>query len=149
MLRRCLRGWLVDEEGSVAVEMAVITPLLLLLLLGASDFAKVYRAQMRLVGATKAGAQYGAQSKLTASDIAGIQAAAHRDANDLDAVEVEAQYYCRCGEVAQACTNTCAGGVAPSLFVEVTASGTFTTAMRYPGIPDSIPLEHTTTVRVE
>jgi Flp pilus assembly protein TadG len=149
MLKRWLRLWLADEEGSVAVEMAILTPLLLLLLLGAADFAKVYRTQMLLVGAAKAGAQYGSQSKLTASDIAGMEAAARNDANGFGGLDVAAQTICKCSGAAVACTSTCAGGTMPEVFVEVSTAATFKTAFRYPGIPQEIPLAHTNTVRVE
>src|SRR5918996_6190345 len=104
MLTRWVRAWVVDDAGSVAVEMAILTPLLLLLLLGAADFAKVYRMQMLLVGAAKAGAQYGAQSKLTASDTAGMEAAARTDANGFLGLDVEAETQCTCGAAIVACT---------------------------------------------
>jgi Flp pilus assembly protein TadG len=149
MLKRWLRVWLVDDAGSVAVEMAILTPLLLLLLLGAADFAKVYRTQLLLVGAAKAGAQYGSQSKLTASDIAGMVAAARNDANGFEGLAVSAQTICKCGGAAVACTSTCAGGAMPEVYVEVSTSTTFKTAFRYPGIPQEIPLAQTNTVRVE
>jgi Flp pilus assembly protein TadG len=149
MLKRWLRGWFVDDAGSVAVEMAIVTPLLLLLLLGAADFAKVYRMQMVLVGAAKAGAQYGSQSKLTASDVAGMENAALDDADGIGGLEAAAQTICRCGGSSVACTAVCSGGTAPELFVQVTASGTFTTAFRYPGIPEEIPLAQTTVMRVD
>lgn len=149
MRKPWLRRWLVDDAGSAAVEMALVTPLLLLLLLGAADFAKVYRMQMLLVGAAKAGAQYGAQSKLTASDIAGMRRAAYDDANGFSGLAVTAQTQCTCGATTVACTEVCVGGIAPELYVEVIASGTFKTAFRYPGIPHEIPLAQRTRMRVD
>lgn len=149
MLTRRLRLGLVDDTGSVAVEMAVIMPLLLLLLLGAADFAKVYRTQMLLVGAAKAGAQYGAQSKLTASDTAGMEAAARVDANGHSGLAVTAQTSCRCGAAAVACSIACGGGGMPEIYVEVSTSTTFKPAFPYPGFPDEIALTQTTTMRVD
>jgi Flp pilus assembly protein TadG len=149
MLKRWLRCWVVDDTGSVAAEMAILTPLLLLLLLGAADFAKVYRTQLLLVGAAKAGTQYGSQSKLTASDTAGMEAAARNDATGFDGLAVTAQTICKCSGATVGCTSTCAGSTMPEVYVEVSTSATFKTAFRYPGMPEEIPLAQTHTVRVE
>jgi Flp pilus assembly protein TadG len=46
------------SEGSVAVEMALVTPVLLVLVFGAVDYGLMFDMQSGLEGATRAGAEY-------------------------------------------------------------------------------------------
>lgn len=48
------------EKGAVAVEMAIVLPLLLLILLGIVEFGRVYNVQVSLTQAAREGARYAA-----------------------------------------------------------------------------------------
>ena len=65
-----------SEKGSAFVELALFTPVLLLMLVGALDFARVYYADITLSNAAEVGALYGSRSVSGSSDIAGMQTAA-------------------------------------------------------------------------
>jgi Flp pilus assembly protein TadG len=138
-----------SEQGSATIEMAILTPLLLLLLLGASDFARIYRTQMALGSAAYSAAQYGARSKLSSGDIAGMIDKAKKNAKNIANPTASAARSCKCGGGTSSCASVCANGSAPEIYVEVAVSSTFETALKYPGIPTSIPLSQTSTMRVE
>ncbi|MBD1537476.1 pilus assembly protein [Arthrobacter sp. S13_S34] len=48
------------EKGAVAVEMAIVLPLLLLILLGIVEFGRVFNVQVSLTQAAREGARYAA-----------------------------------------------------------------------------------------
>ncbi|MBX7445209.1 MULTISPECIES: TadE/TadG family type IV pilus assembly protein [unclassified Arthrobacter] len=48
------------EKGAVAVEMAIVLPLLLLILLGIIEFGRAYNVQVSLTQAAREGARYAA-----------------------------------------------------------------------------------------
>ncbi len=65
--RRWLRRG--SSEGSVAVEMALVTPILLVLIFGGVDYGLMFDMQSGLEGATRAGAEY---ARVEANDTTGI-----------------------------------------------------------------------------
>lgn len=48
------------EKGAVAVEMAIVLPMLLLILLGTIEFGRVFNVQVSLTQAAREGARYAA-----------------------------------------------------------------------------------------
>src|SRR3954453_1086869 len=56
MFRRLIRS----ERGAALVELALSTPLLVVMIVGAVDFARAFYTAMELTNAARAGAQYAA-----------------------------------------------------------------------------------------
>ena len=86
-----------------------------------------------------------------AVDATGIQVASEEEAQNLPPITVASQRICECsGGAGVACSTTsCAGYGAPLVFVEVTATTTFTPlTASFPGIPGSTPLTRVAKVRV-
>lgn len=50
-----------SERGQSMVELAVLLPLLVLMTLGAADFARLFSAEVRVANAAREGARYGAR----------------------------------------------------------------------------------------
>jgi TadE-like protein len=103
---RCL------SRGQSAVELALLAPVLILLLLAAADFSRVYYASIEATNAARADVQYGAQSITTASDTAGMQQAALNDASNLSGLTATASNFCECppGTSHVICSSaTCSG----------------------------------------
>lgn len=145
-------------SGSAIVEMALVTPLLLLLVLGAGDYCRMFYWGITLSHAARAGAQYGAQSNGTTGDIAGIRNAALAEAQDIGTITVTSQRVCQClNGTAMSCATgpcTCANGTcpgygAPQVAVRVTATATFRTVAPFPGIPNTVPMSRTAEMRVQ
>ena len=141
------------ESGVAAVEMALMTPILLLVLLGTIDFGRNMYSALAVSQAAGAGAAYGAQSNGTTSDYSGMEAAATAAGRDLGSgISATATRYCKCpGNIVVDCiTGNCASGYgAPQVYVQVVATATFQTLFTYPGIPSTIPISRTAIKRAQ
>lgn len=126
-------------RGQSAVELALITPILVVLLLVAADFGRVFYTSIAVNNAARAGAQYGSHSIVTAADSTGIAAAARTDG--WTSLGVTASQ-CTClssTNVAACATSYCTNSPSAS-YVTVTVTAPFTTLVKYPGLPSSITL---------
>lgn len=144
------RGGRRATRGTVAVEMAVATPVLLLLMMGAWDFGRAMQQRARLESAASAGVMYGARSTARAADTTGITNAVRADANDTtNALTVSSSSYCACTGGAQvACSGSC-GTAAPRYYVAVTVQSHFDTLFPYPFVPTSYTLVGNATMRAQ
>ena len=160
-MRTTLRRRLVaSETGSALVEIAVCLPVLLLLLFGSIDFGRVFYTAMELNNAARAGAQYGAYNLARSGSTATIQSTATGAVN-ISGVSASASRSCQCAtdsgtfSATSPSPNNCTAPVATScpgthrvVTVTVAASKTFVTIASFPGIPNSVALSRTATLRV-
>ena len=119
-------------RGSVAIEFALLVPVLLLMLLGAVDFGMVINEKMKLQSAARAGVQFAVQNSTNAQNDAAIRLAV-TNASGLDPADftIDPQVFCECAEGAVvACDGTCAIG-APRRAVTVTVRENFLTLFDY------------------
>src|SRR5579871_6183987 len=129
-----VRGW----RGQTVVEVALLLPLLLFLLVGLIEVGRYAYFDILISNAARAGAQYGAQSLIQAADVAGIRTAAQNDG--LAAMTITATQQCGCSAAA---LGGCPSGAVcpqPLVYVQVTATDTYNSLFRYPGIPRSLRL---------
>jgi Flp pilus assembly protein TadG len=151
------------ERGSAFVELAVTLPVLVALLVGSIDFARVFFTAMAVTTAVRAAAQYGARDTTLAT--ADMEATANTmwqgEFGNTTGFTVSASRSCGCAPDAPTtvdytldapspndCTGSCSTGHKVNL-VTVTASKTFTTLTRFPGIPKTIPISRTVVMRGE
>ncbi len=140
-----------QSKGTAAVELSLMIGILMLILMGTIDVARVFYAAVTVDDASRAGAQHGIRSNGFTSDISGIQGAAANNAQDLGTVTTTPERYCRRegGSTDVNCvTGTCPEGV-PQVYVRVETQSDFNTAFGYPGLPQAIPLSSATTFRVQ
>jgi Flp pilus assembly protein TadG len=131
------------------IELALVTPLALLLLAGVLDFALLLRTSTSLADAARAGAQYGAISVTNSTDIAGMQSAAVNAAPQLTGVTATAVRSCQCSDgSAVSCSGSCAGG-RMLIYVNVTARASSSAIWSYPGLPFSGDTTATAKMRVQ
>jgi len=64
------KAWRAFRKGQSAAELAFVAPALVLLLVVAADFARLFFVSISVVNAARAGAQYGSQSVITAANVA-------------------------------------------------------------------------------
>jgi Flp pilus assembly protein TadG len=153
------------QSGQALVELALVLPILLILALGVIELGRYAYIAILVGNAAHAGAVYGSQNTGDSSDTTGIQNAAYYDfaggngsTNNANgqlnsSLTVNSSVSCGCdsgGAVTNFdCANTpsCATGHWV-ITVSVTAFGTFNSLFNYPGIPSSVTVSRTSTMRV-
>jgi len=133
-------GRFFSRRGQSMVELAALTPVLVVILLGAADLSRVYYLSTALNNAARAGVQYGVQSAATAADTNGMQTAATNDTTGISGVTATASEYCQCptgGTFLCSVPNSCTD---KRVYVKVVTSATFTTLFTYPGLPHTVSL---------
>jgi Flp pilus assembly protein TadG len=150
------------ENGAALVELVVSLPVLVALLVGIADFARVFYTAIELSNAARAGAQYGAKnlnSCCTTAEHTDMDTTALNSGNiGLLAV---ASHLCQCAtntgtfSATSPTANNCIDPEATScpgthriISVTVAASTTFTTISPYPGIPRTLTMTRAATLRV-
>jgi Flp pilus assembly protein TadG len=114
-------------RGQALVEMALLTPLLLLLMAGAIDVGRLAHYDAMLASGARAGAQYGSLNLITADNAAGMTAAAVNDIPSLTPITVASSSYCACagGSGTVTCTATACSTSHRAVYVKVSVTGTF------------------------
>lgn len=155
-LRR--RSW--SDTGSAMVEVAVVLPVMMSLLVGATDFARVAYDAISIMNAARAGAQYGAHDLGNAADTGGMETTALKAAPNITGMTAVASKSCQCAQddgtgtpwPTASCTapaaTACLVGSHRVVSVTVTTTKTFATIARYPGIPSSLTFSRSATMRV-
>jgi Flp pilus assembly protein TadG len=165
-LRRILRS----QSGQSLVELALLTPILLLLVIGTVEMGRYTSLSILVGNAARAGAEYGAQNPITAGDTNCIQQAAANDVTgtfvslaspcakpSLSNWTFSSTFVCGCDnggtiipspETFAACSVACNVGAHLVTSVQVTVTGKFNSMFSYPGIPSPLTISSTATERV-
>jgi len=162
-----------SQSGQTLVEVALTLPLLLLLLLGVIEMGRYAYISILVGNAARAGAAYSAQSGGTSTDTAGIILAADKDfqnnGQNLSKLTVSSVVSCGCDNAGTLTVDytsaaDCSDATNPALaatiaacvpaghwvaMVAVTSSGKFNSIFNAFGIPTSITLSKTATMRVQ
>jgi Flp pilus assembly protein TadG len=148
------------NRGAALVELAVTLPMLVMVLVGAADFGRVFYTSMALTNAARAGAQYGAQSLSKSSDIAGMRSAASSSVSseNITGLTTSASATCLCwtddgltsaAPSPNSCAGTCAASSHLVITVTVVAQAGFSTIVNYPGVPHTLNLTRTAALRAQ
>ena len=139
------------EAGTIAVEAAIILPLLILLMTGLFDLGFLAYEGIQVQAAAEAGAQYAARNAWNAAAIADIVTSA-TGASGITASPVPSQF-CGCPAggtlVRVACTARCADGTLPSVYGEVHAQLEHWTILSYPAVPRPFTVSGKAITRVQ
>jgi Flp pilus assembly protein TadG len=147
--------------GAALVELVVSMPVLIVLLVGTSDFARAFYMSIELTNAARAGAQYGAYNQTQSSDTAKMRATATAAAPNISGMlPPVASRLCQCADDAGVFSPLAGGmtclsppavscpGLHRVMTVTVTTSATFSTIAGNVGIPGSLVITRTATLRV-
>lgn len=140
-LARAFRALARGQTGQAILELAVLAPVFVALLVGLIEVGRFAHVGILVANAAHAGVQYGSQSLISASDNTGMQTAALNDAQNIKGLSATATSYCQC---ADGSPSTCQSTVCPAnhrlVFVQVTATGTFASLFKYPGLPQTLSI---------
>jgi Flp pilus assembly protein TadG len=144
-----------SECGSALVELAVVLPLLVLILVAAADFARVFYTANVLTSAARAGAQWGARTSSSYTDASGMQTIALSITNGNlsgTAAAVTPSHTCQCvldtGAAGSGDCATCTTGHV-MIRVTVSVSKTFIGIIPWPGVPSNVPITRSATLRAQ
>ncbi len=147
-----------NEKGTFAVELALLTPVLLILLLGALDMTAALHRQIDLQNAARTGAHYasihkpldGDMTKVISNTENAISATKWYNAISPSTATVTASLVCGCVTVPQqACDLACPAGERRSVTLQLQAAQDHQTLFTYPVLDDSFPLSATVSVRLQ
>jgi Flp pilus assembly protein TadG len=128
-----------SSRGQSLAEFALVLPVILVLVLGAIDFGRVYFAYVSVTNAARNGAHYASGSPVAAEDAGGIREAVLEETSDLlDTSPTNPSVAVATGTDGQ-------GG----LYADVTVSYAFSPIFPWPGLPDSVELDRTVRARVD
>jgi Flp pilus assembly protein TadG len=138
-----------DRIANAAIEMALIAPALVLMLVGMADYGTATYRRMQVQHAAQAGADFAMRNGfnsaaimtavINSTTLAGLEATP---------APVEACGCASVGAVTPAvCGTTCAGGAVAGTYISVSARGTYTTILPYPGMPTSFVFDATSMAR--
>ncbi|HVJ32539.1 MAG TPA: TadE/TadG family type IV pilus assembly protein [Terriglobia bacterium] len=146
------RRWRRDTRGSIAVEAALIIPMLTLLFTGAVDFGAAMMARTELFNAVHAGVLY---SLVYPDDLAGaIKAVGQASSLETgaDAISATATSSCRCKDgstVSGSCStaSACSASGDDYQIINIVATQNYNLIISFPGLPRSVTLSENATVR--
>ena len=162
-----------SQLGQALLELALMLPFLLLLAVGGIEVGRYAYLGILVGNAARAGAAYGAQNHGSSTDGPGIVTAANNDflqnGQNVSTLTVTSSISCGCDTAgaltvpyttASACSDATNAALRATIsacvpaghwvaMVSVTASGTFSSIFSYPGIPSSIAVTKTATMRVQ
>jgi len=141
-------GLLSNRDGNVAVEFALIMPMLILVFAGLIDFGRAFYDRMALDTAARSAVQY---ARKNPSDAQGITTAARRAGGLPAGVTVDPpRQFCECPSgAAVSCGSTCASGEPYLILLSVTVRYNFQPLVPYPGLPSPLPLAGSAVIRVQ
>ena len=140
----------------ITVELAAVAPLLMLMMVGAADFSRVFYHAIEVSNASGTGSFYGSGSTIRAASTDLIEEIAQEDAGDLSGVTVTSSSFCDCPDNtsgvngAVSCIDTtCTGFGLPRVYSRVTVQQTFELLIPWPGVPNPVTLSRESFFRVQ
>jgi Flp pilus assembly protein TadG len=155
MPRETLTGWFLRfraaQRGVAGIELALATPMLLLMLTGGFDSGRAIYEQNRLASAAQAGVQYAVQSQSNWTNTTAIVAEARADAGDTSNSLSIAASQCTCPTGAALCSAsaTCTGSTVSGTYVKVTVAESYATLVTYPFMSNPLNLSSQAIIRVQ
>jgi Flp pilus assembly protein TadG len=128
-----------DQIGAnAAIEMALLAPLLMFMIVGMADYAAATYRRMQVQHAAQAGADFAMRNTFDIVQIG--NAVANAAGGDITATPAPAET-CGCASgstvTVAICGTACASGFTAGTYINVSAQGSYTTIVPYPGIPSS------------
>ena len=144
-----------SQSGAALVEFALVTPLLMLILMGLVEIGRFAYFSILVGNAAHAGAFYGSQTITTAGDSTGMQNAVLNDGQNVTGLQASPAptTFIQCWNGATTAAPSASGACTTSgyhavEYVQVSATGQFSALINWPGIPQQMNLTRSAVMRV-
>ncbi len=140
-----------SQSGAAMVEFAIALPFLVFMVIGVVEVGRYMYFGILAAHAAEAAAEYGSQTLATAADITGMKNAASADSAGLSTFLASPAPLCLQTSGDSSTPVACPTGTPPAgtiEYVQVNVTGTFHSLLNYPGMPNSLPVSASTTMRV-
>ena len=142
-----------SQSGAAMVEFAIALPFLVFMVIGVVEVGRYMYFGILAAHAAEAAAEYGSQTLATAADITGMKNAASADSAGLSTFLASPAPLClqTSGNQSGSTPVACPTGTPPAgtiEYIQVNVTGTFHSLLNYPGMPNSLPVSASTTMRV-
>jgi Flp pilus assembly protein TadG len=134
------RGWR-QRRGAAAVEFALVLPVLVTILIGATDFGRCYYSAIAVTNAARAGAAYGCMNPYDSSNSGNWQAGITQAVSD----ELSQSAAFDTSQLTVNINTVTESSGLTQISVQVTYP--FTTVVSWPSIPSSFNLSQTVVLR--
>jgi len=135
------------------VEFAIVASVLLLLMGGAGDFARVFFNAITVANASSTGAFWGTYNNVRAAQTDSQEYAAEDDARNVgDGVIAISTMYCECtnGNSTNCLNSNCSVANGPMrIYTTTMVEQSVDTYMPWPGVPDGVVVDRETHYRVQ
>jgi Flp pilus assembly protein TadG len=157
-LGKMLGGTGMREAGQSLVELALVTPLLVIVLVATVEFGRMAYAKIAVTNAARAGVAYGAQNVFKAVDLTGMQNAALNDGADIagwktNAFTATASKFCMCSNGNQiSCASAATSCMTPNrstIYVEVDTQVNVNSMFSFAGLPSTYTVNGKAIMRVQ
>jgi Flp pilus assembly protein TadG len=124
--------------ANAAIEMALLAPVLVFMIVGMADYAAATYRRMQVQHAAQAGADFAMRNTFDTAQIGNAVANAAGTGITATPAPVET---CGCASESTVtvaiCGSACASGFIAGTYINVSAQGSYTTILPYPGVPNS------------
>lgn len=142
------------EAGSIAVEFAAISPVLLIMLLGVIEVSSAINQNLSVHAAARAGTDFGLTKPPVSGNVQPIIDAAKSSmpaawSSDGSNPDVKASLVCECEITgAIACGGQCAAGERMQTYLKVDVTKTYTPVVNFRFISSSMKFSNTSQIRL-
>lgn len=135
--------------GAAALELALVTPFLAVILLGLTDAGFGVAQQMRLNDAAQQGAQYSQVRNPIQGDLSGVREVIGPGQSGNDRA-TDVRMFCECDAGVEVdCETSCSGGIQRHRYLDVTITENYHTLFPYPLLGAVIPLRANVVTRLQ
>ncbi len=137
------RDFIENEEGVAATEFALLTPVLVLILMGVIDFGMYFNERMQMENLARASVDYvlagGNENNIMQNVIVPNLDDPEEEQSEID-MTIEDVCECDDGDTVSCSTGSCGSGDYKRRFFSVNLSRNYSTVFPYPGIPASMEI---------
>ncbi|AVA26505.1 MULTISPECIES: TadE/TadG family type IV pilus assembly protein [unclassified Rhizobium] len=151
VLKRLCRDLLNEQHGTVAVDLAIILPVLIVMTFGLVDYSCALLQQTQVENAAQRGLQYALARGFDSSAMSNV-ITRNTGSAVISAAPVPSKF-CGCpssqGISITVCSDVCSDGSRAGTYVSASAAATYVPYVALPFIPASFALQSTATARLQ